>query len=74
MQTTETTASNSQTYLYPDIDDLFEQELFIRIAGELTAKWPARDEADHKFIAEKTTSLTRVLAETYRRDFLKEER
>lgn len=72
MQTT-TTADSSQTYLYPDIDDLFEQELFIHIAGQLTQKWPARDESDHKFIAEKTTSLTRILAQTYRRDFLKEE-
>lgn len=51
-----------------------ERELFVATAAMLTQKWPARDEADHKFIAEKTTSLTRILAETYRRDFLKEER
>ena len=51
-----------------------ERELFVATAAMLTQKWPARDESDHKFIAEKATSLTRILAETYRRDFLKEER
>ena len=71
MQPTETTASNNQTYLFPDIDDLFEQELFIEIAGQLTQKWPARDDNDHKFIAEKASKLTRVLADTYQRDFVK---
>lgn len=75
MQTT-TTAGNSQTYRFEASGKVvdIERELFVATAAMLTQKWPARDEGDHKFIAEKTTSLTRVLADTYRRDFLKEER
>ena len=69
----QTTANGDYRYetVYRTID--IERELFVATAAMLTQKWPTRSESDHKFIAEQTTSLTRILAETYRRDFLKEE-
>lgn len=74
MQTT-TTAGSSQTYRFDVRGSAsgIERELFVATAAMLTQKWPTRSESDHKFIAEQTTSLTRILAETYRRDFLKQE-
>lgn len=50
-----------------------ERELFVATAAMLTQKWPARNESDHKFIAEKASKLTKILLECYKRDFVKEE-
>lgn len=69
-----TTANGEYRYETWTSNESIERQLFVSTAAMLTQKWPARDESDHKFIAERTVSLTRILAETYKREFLKEER
>lgn len=77
---TTTKCDNSQTYRFEsstttfDDAEIFQQELYIAIAAQLTQKWPAREESDHKFIAEKASSLTKTLLQNYNRDFPIKER
>lgn len=48
-------------------------QIFVAVAAALVNKWPARNEADHKDIANATTKLTNILYEKYTETPKKEE-
>lgn len=51
-------------YMQPSPNEVRAQ-IFVAVASALVNKWPARNETDHKDIANATAKLTRVLFEKY---------
>ena len=77
---TTTNNDNSQTYRFEsstttyDNEEIFRDELFIRVAAAMVQKWPTREQTDFDKIAAVSVQLTKALTSQYKRAFLEEER